>query len=358
MTRDLITASVLTGFLGAGKTTLLNRLLSGPDLADTAVIINEFGDIGLDHLLVESVDGDIVLLKSGCVCCTVRGDLKDAVLALFERRARGDIPAFRRLVIETTGLADPAPIIATLAADLMLKYHFAIGNVVTAIDVPNGLHNLEAFEEAGRQVALADRIVLTKADLASGQDLEALRLAVEAINPAAIITTTIVTTGRDSRDKGQARSSEVAALLTQDIHDLASRPAEARRWVAAARHGDHVHATPDRNRHGDIRAMSLTIDRPIAWARFSLWLSLMVHRHGTRILRLKGILDIEGVGSPVVVHGVRHLIHPPFHLADWPCDRASLLVLITDGDLGDIQRSLRAFVGAQAEVRASVPART
>ncbi|CZT33771.1 CobW family GTP-binding protein [Rhizobium sp. 9140] len=343
MTRDLITANVLTGFLGAGKTTLLNRLLSGPDLGDTAVIINEFGDIGLDHLLVEKVDGDIVLLKSGCVCCTVRGDLKDAVLALFERRARGDIQPFRRLVIETTGLADPAPIIATLAADMMLKYHFAIGNVVTVIDVPSGLHNLQTFEEAARQVALADRIVLTKTDLATDDDCAALRAVVTAINPAAIVTL--------SDENGAA-----AGLLTQDIHDLASRPAEARQWVASARHGDHLHDSPDRNRHGDIRALSLTIDRPIAWARFSLWLSLLVHRHGTRILRLKGILDVEGAASPVVVHGVQHLIHPPFHLAEWPCERSSLLVLITDGDLGDLQRSFSAFMGAQAEARLGIPA--
>ncbi|KQS65488.1 cobalamin biosynthesis protein CobW [Rhizobium sp. Leaf371] len=353
MTRDVITANILTGFLGAGKTTLLNRLLSGPDLADTAVIINEFGDIGLDHLLVETVDGDIVLLKSGCVCCTVRGDLKDAVLALFERRARGDIPPFRRLIIETTGLADPAPIIATLAADMMLKYHFAIGNVVTVIDVPNGLHNLNAFEEASRQVALADRIVLTKTDLALTPACEALRRAVEAINPAAIVTTSWES-GEESGKDGNGESGDVAALLTQDIHDLASRPAEARRWVVSARHGDHLHAIPDRNRHGDIRAISLTIDRPIGWARFSLWLSLLVHRHGTRILRLKGILDIEGATSPVVVHGVQHLIHPPFHLAAWPCEKASLLVLITDGDLGDLQRSFTAFVGLPADARAGI----
>ncbi|SER83590.1 GTP-binding protein [Rhizobium sp. NFR03] len=341
MTRDLITANVLTGFLGAGKTTLLNRLLSGPDLGDTAVIINEFGDIGLDHLLVEKVDGDIVLLKSGCVCCTVRGDLKDAVLSLFERRARGDIPPFRRLVIETTGLADPAPIIATLAADIMLKYHFAIGNVVTVLDVPNGLHNLQTFEEAARQVALADRIVLTKTDLATADACAALRAAVEAINPAAIVT---------SGDE----SGAAARLLTQDIHDLGSRPAEARRWVTSARHGDHRHTSPDRNRHGEIRAVSLTMDRPIAWARFSLWLSLLVHRHGTRILRLKGILDVEGAASPVVVHGVQHLIHPPFHLGDWPCERASLLVVITDGDLGDLQRSFSAFMGMRAEAHVGI----
>ncbi|TCL95803.1 G3E family GTPase [Rhizobium sp. PP-WC-2G-219] len=280
-------------------------------------------DIGLDHLLVETVDGDIVLLKSGCVCCTVRGDLKDAVLALFERRARGNIPPFRRLVIETTGLADPAPIIATLAADMMLKYHFAIGNVV--IDVPNGLNNLGTFEEAARQVALADRIVLTKTDLASAEDCHALRAAVEAINPAAVVTS-----GDDS--------GTVAALLTQDIHHLASRPSEARRWMASARHADHRHGGEDRNRHGDIRA-----------------LSLLVHRHGTRILRLKGILDVEGARSPVVVHGVQHLIHPPFHLVEWPCEKASLLVLITDGDLGDLQRSFAAFMGPQAEVRIAVP---
>jgi G3E family GTPase len=337
----LITANVLTGFLGAGKTTLLNRLLSDPGLSDTAVIINEFGAIGLDHLLVEAVDGDIVLLKSGCVCCTIRGDLKDAVLSLFERRTAGQIPPFRRLVIETTGLADPAPIIATLAADMMLKYHFAIGNVVAVIDVPSGLSNLSHFEECARQIALADRIVITKADLATPEACDTLCAAIRAANPAAAVT---IADGRE----------DVSALLTKDIHDLSSRFAEARRWVSV----DHQHGAPEQNRHGDIRAVSITSQTPIAWARFSLWLSLLVHRHGTRILRLKGILDVEGSSSPVVVHGVQHLIHAPLHLANWPEEPRTMLVLITDGDLGDIQRSFEVFVLATAKTPAEpVPER-
>ncbi|MDF2799545.1 MAG: cobalamin synthesis protein, partial [Devosia sp.] len=164
--REPVVAHLITGFLGAGKTSLLNRLLAQPALADTAVIINEFGDVGIDHLLVQSVDDDVVLLKSGCICCTIRVDLKNTILSLFERVRRGEISPFSRLVIETTGLADPAPIIATLSADLMLKYHLRLGNVITVVDVPNGVANLASFAESRRQVAVADHIIISKGDLA------------------------------------------------------------------------------------------------------------------------------------------------------------------------------------------------
>ena len=331
--RPRIVANLVTGFLGAGKTSLINRLLSQPDLADTAVIVNEFGEIGIDHLLVESVDDDIVLLKSGCICCTIRGDLREAVLALFDKRRRGIVGPFTRLVIETTGLADPVPIVATLSADPMLGYHFAMGNVVTVVDVPGGRHNMATYAESARQVAVADRVVVSKADLASAGDLAALRADIAAINA----TAEIVMCGEGDAAAG--------ALLTDGIHDPALPPAQVRRWIAADGPGDH-HAAHDVNRHGAIRAASIAADRPLDWPRFSLWLTMLIQRHGARILRFKAVLDVAGADSPVVVHGVQHLIHKPFHLAAWPFDeRRSAIVVISDGPLDGLQRSFDAFNG-------------
>lgn len=344
-TRSLIKANILTGFLGAGKTSLLNRLLSQPDLDGTAVIINEFGAIGLDHLLVESVDDDIVLLKSGCICCTIRGDLKDAVLSLFEKRQAGIIAPFDRLVIETTGLADPAPIVATLSADIMLKYHFTMGNIVTVIDVPNGLRNLEHYEASARQVAVADRIVISKTDLASPGEIDTLVQAVARMNPAAEIVLS-----DDAQDPG-------SVLLSQDIHDLQSRSSQVRRWIAAERFHDHPHTVDDVNRHGTVRSTALTCDHPLNWQKFSLWLSMLVHRHGDRILRIKGVLNIENVATPVVMHGVQHIIHKPVHLDGW-ANRppTTSIVLISEGELPNLQRSFAAFTGCGTQEGSSVKA--
>lgn len=331
-----IVVNVLTGFLGSGKTTLLNALLSGPDLSNTAVIINEFGSIGLDHLLVETIEDDTVLLQSGCICCTIRGDLKQAILSLFEKRKAGRIGSFTRLIIETTGLADPAPIVATLTADLMLKYHFSMGNIVTVVEVPNGQHNIEAYTESARQVAVADRLVITKTDIAEPDAIAALIAKLSTMNPTASI------------EISDPANPAASLILTEDIHDLSARPAEARRWVAAERYHDHAHAPlQDVNAHGAIRAISLTTPNAVSWPRFSTWLSLLVNRHGEKLLRVKGIIGVEGHETPVVIHGVQHLIHQPVHMAAWPAeDRTSVLVFIVDGDIGDIAQSFAAFVEA------------
>lgn len=334
--RPPIIVNVLTGFLGSGKTTLLNALLSGPDLSNTAVIINEFGSIGLDHLLVETIEEDTVLLQSGCICCTIRGDLKQAILSLFEKRKAGRIGPFTRLIIETTGLADPAPIVATLTADLMLKYHFSMGNIVTVVEVPNGQHNIETYTESARQVAVADRLVITKADLAEPDATSALIAKLSAMNPTANIEIS------DPIDPA------ASLILTEDIHDLLARPAEIRRWIAAERYHDHAHApVKDVNTHGAIRAISVTTPNGVSWPRFSTWLSLLVNRHGEKLLRVKGIIAIEGHDTPVVIHGVQHLIHQPVHMSAWPADdRTSVLIFIVDGDIGDIAQSFATFVDA------------
>ncbi|HTJ57378.1 MAG TPA: GTP-binding protein [Devosiaceae bacterium] len=329
-----IVANLLTGFLGAGKTSLLNRLLSRPALADTAVLINEFGSVGLDHLLVESVDDDIVLLKSGCICCTIRTDLKAAILSLFDRMRRGEIRRFSRLVIETTGLADPAPILATLSVDPMLKFHFRLGNVITVVDVPNGIHNIESFPESARQVAVADRIVISKADLAGPRELQALQDRLARMNPAA---ETVVL---------DETSYPAETLLLDTIHDLGARPAEVARWIAAeALEGEGHGHDHDVNQHGNIRALVIEADEPISWPRFALWLSMLIHRHGREILRLKGLIAIEGAETPVVIQGVQHLIHKPVHLDAWPdAARRTRIVIIGSGlDRELMQRSFDAF---------------
>ena len=176
---------VVTGFLGSGKTTLLNHMLRHPSLADAAVLVNEFGAVGLDHFLVEAMDENTVLLESGCLCCTIRGDLKDAIIDLNSRRARGEIPPYRRLIVETTGLADPAPILFTLSADMVLKHHYRLGAVITTVDGVNGLRQLKRHPESVKQATVADRIVLTKPDIADADDLARLRAKLTRLNRSA-----------------------------------------------------------------------------------------------------------------------------------------------------------------------------
>ncbi len=348
-----VTANVLTGFLGAGKTSLLKRLLRQPDLADTAVLINEFGEVGLDHLLVEAVDEDVVLLASGCVCCTIRGDLKEALMRLYGRRQRGEVPPFTRLVIETTGLADPAPVVATLAADPILRHHFRVGNIVTVVDAENGLASLDAYGESRRQVAVADRLVVTKIDLVAPEKVATLVRRLATLNPTAEVTTA------SEDDEAAAR------LLTHDVHDEATRSEEVARWLAAEisevhdHDHDHDHDEAERSRHGAIRAVLLTADEPVDWAAFGLWLSMLLNRHGAEILRVKGLLSIVGRQAPVVVQGVQHMIHKPDHLERWPDnDMRTRIVLIVHGlDPEVIERSFRVFMrlGAGASAPQLVP---
>lgn len=330
-----VTVNILTGFLGSGKTSLLKRLLALPDLRDAAVLINEFGEVGIDHFLVEEVDDDVVLLKSGCICCTIRGDLKDALLDLHERRAAGRVPPFGRLILETTGLADPGPIVATLVADPVLRHQFRMGNIVTVVDAVNGAKNLDRFPESVRQAAVADRLVMSKTDLAEAETITALRRRLAGLNPTA-----------DILPLDEIRIPDTA-LFISDIHDPTARAVEVARWLAAEASDVHDHHhRHDVNRHGDVRAFVLTSDAPLDWARFGLWLSMLLNRHGTEVLRLKGLLSIQGVETPVVIQGVQHLIHKPVHLDEWPDGIAGTrIVVIAKGlDPEVVRRSFRAFV--------------
>lgn len=337
---------LITGFLGAGKTTLLQRLLAQPALADAAVLINEFGEIGLDHLLLERIADDVVLLASGCICCTVRGELADALRALHERRARGELPWFRRIVIESSGLADPFPIVSTLHADAVLRHHVRLGRIVTVVDAVHGAMQLDVHEQSVRQAAVADHLVLTKSALAGAAVASALKQRLAHINPLAPL------------HDAEADTVDAADLLGGDVVDSAAWMKLARPWLpraqeaaadetAAARYLGSLLPPPQASRHdADLRAFAITLDAPLDWTCFGLWLSMLVHRHGADLLRIKCILDVQGSDTPVALHGVQHLVHPPLHLAAWPdTTRQSRLVFITRGlDGAAVERSLRAFV--------------
>jgi G3E family GTPase len=335
-----VAVNLLTGFLGSGKTSLLRRLLRQPALQDTAVLINEFGEVGLDHLLVEEVDEEVVLLKSGCVCCSIRGDLKDGLGRLYGRMQQGEVPPFRRVVIETTGLADPVPIVASFLADPALRHHFRLGHVVTVVDAVNGIENLEAFEEAGKQVALADRLVVSKTDLAGPVQVEALARRLARLNPTALIHCS-------AEDDDPAPP---ALLLQDEQEDPAGQGAEVRRWLAAAEAGDDAH---DHHTAG-LGTFCLAAEAPLDWAAFGLWLSMLLNRHGAAILRVKGLLQVQGVERPVVIQGVQHLVHKPEHLDAWPEGRPQTrLVVIGRGlDRAAIERSFHAFCRLGRKVRA------
>ena len=316
---------VVTGFLGSGKTTLLNHMLRHPSLADAAVLVNEFGAVGLDHFLVEAMDANTVLLESGCLCCTIRGDLKDAIIDLNSRRARGEIPPYRRLIVETTGLADPAPILFTLSADTMLKHHYRLGSVVTTVDGVNGLRQLKRHPESVKQATVADRIVLTKPDIAEADTLARLRAKLTRLNGSADQITAV---------NGEV---DVPRVLRADVYDPRTKGAEVRRWLAAEAEKDaaddraegHGH---DISRHDEhIHSFTLSFEGALDWTAFGIWLTMLLHTHGEKVLRVKGILNVAGTEAPVVVNGVQHVVHPPIHLAAWPTDdRRSHIVFIVD----------------------------
>jgi G3E family GTPase len=321
--------TLLTGFLGSGKTTLLRRLLTDPALSDTAVLINEFGEVGLDHQLLERVDERTVLLQSGCLCCTVRGELSDALRDLHSKRARGAVPTFRRVVIESTGLADPFPVLTTLHADPVLKHHFRMATVVTTVDAVNGARTLAAHPESVKQVAVADRILLTKTDLANPAAAASLRRRIRAVNPAVPLLHV-------------ADIPRLAGTLLAG--DMVQRDPVSQAWFV-----DEMRATlPNAARHADgIDAFALVFDRPLDWTAFGIWLTMLLHRHGSAVLRVKGMLNVSGTEAPVAVHGVQHLVHPPVHMQAWPDDdrRSRIVFIVKDLDRAAIKRSLAAFCG-------------
>ncbi len=315
-TANSVPVTILTGFLGSGKTTVLNHLLRLPELADTVVIVNEFGAVGLDHLLIEQAIEDAVLLKNGCICCTVRGDIADTLDVLWQRRESGELPPFRRIAIETTGLADPAPVAHALLAEAGARYACRLDGIVTTVDALHALAQLDRQPEARRQVAMADRILLTKTDLASLAGVAETEARIRTFNATAPLRHVIA-----------------GAADATDVFDLGPASSRLEQWLRPldiVGHHGHQHLP---FRHGDqINSVVLRHDRPMEWASLRSWLESVLSLRGDSILRLKGIVWLQGEDGPVVLQGVHHVVHPLVHL-DRPVqpEGATRIVLITRG---------------------------
>jgi G3E family GTPase len=316
--------NLLTGFLGSGKTTLLNAWLRSPALADTAVIVNEFGEIGIDHALIASSNDNTIELSTGCLCCTVRGDLVETLRDLNEKRARGEVRQFSRVFIETTGLADPAPVVQALMTFPVAR-KFALNQIIATVDAYNGMATLDRHKEAVKQIAVADDIIVTKTDLGGGSVAE-LTARIRKLNPGARL--------HYARPDDQPG---IDTLARQAMFDITSKPAEVAGWLNAEAHEEHHHHGHGHHHHHDVNrhdaaigSFCLSFDAPLAWEHVANWLDALVIAHGDDLLRVKGILDIEGRRNPIVVQAVQRLFHPPFELQAWPeGPRRSQIVFIT-----------------------------
>jgi G3E family GTPase len=331
MTQSIAPVHLVTGFLGAGKTTLLNRLLRDPALANALVIVNEWGEIGLDHLLIERIEGDVVLLASGCLCCSLSGDLVETLERLLARRDAGRIKPFDRVVIETTGLAEPAPILHALAADPALAERLPLAAVVTLVDAINGETTLEARPEARRQVAAADRLIVSKTDLAEGAArLAALRRTLRALNPRAALVAS-----------GEFSAADLLAAGPADLGAASDElsPAPSGRFRAEA--------AP----HNIIRTHHLRWPAPIAWREAAQFVERLATQFGPRLLRVKGLIALaDDPGKPLLIQGAQNVFHPARRLPGWPdAERATRIVFIGEGiERDEIDRLWAAFAGAPA----------
>lgn len=314
-TTDRLPVTLITGALGSGKTTLLRKLLAHPKLGETAVLVNEIGEIGIDHHLLRQVDERTVLLGNGCVCCSIRGDLADELRDLLSRRERGEIPSFDRVMVETSGLADPVPILYTLLSEPVVKHHFEPEVIVTTVDGVNGV----TLTEAEKQVAVADTLVVTKTDIARPADVRDLEQRLNGLNPEAQVLEVAF---------GDVEPDRLLSRRTHDPRGLAVAGGEA-----AESH--------------NFSAFVLFVEQEIDWTAFGIWLTMLLASRGEDVLRVKGFLNVGATG-PLLLNGVQHVVHPPVHLDGWPDDdRRSRLVFVTRGiEKGAVETSLAAFNAA------------
>jgi G3E family GTPase len=373
--------SLLTGFLGSGKTTVLNHLLRHPGMARTVVVVNEFGDVGLDHELIESSTEDMILLQSGCLCCSIRGDLIETLRNLFLRQVRGEMPPFDRVVIETTGLADPAPILHTLMRDPLISARFRLDGVITTVDAATGSATLDRQIESVKQAAVADRLLLTKTDLVEAAATHRLESRLRALNPAAPIIRVA---------NGEVEPSR---LFDAGLYNPKTKSLDVQRWLRAEaylppeqghdhkhghhHHGEHGHRdhglgsdldhgageeghaphhqhdhVHDVNRHDDhIRSVCLVMDEPVNGDALDRWLEALLLLKGPDILRVKGIVNVKGLSGPFVIHGVQHIFHPPVMMKKWPsADRRTRIVFITrDVDEAMLRDTWKLFSAKEGE---------
>jgi len=340
-----VPVSILTGFLGAGKTTLLNRLIGDSWLSDAALIINEFGDVGIDHLLVESSGDGVIELSDGCLCCTVRGELVDTLADLMDRMQTGRIRPFSRVVIETTGLADPVPVMQSVIGHPALGQSYRLEGLVTVVDAVNGIVTLENHDEARRQVAVADTLVLSKTTLTD--DCKALRSKLEALNPLARVV------------KSDDPDLSAQGLFDTGAYDPVARSLDVARWLNSEQqehghgHGGHHHGhahTHDVNRHDQhIRADSLVFERAISPEALVMFLDLMRSAHGPNLLRMKGIIKLaDDPSRPLVLHAVQSLMSEPVRLKAWPQgarQETRLVVITRDMPDGFVAELFSTFAG-------------
>jgi len=343
--------SVLTGFLGSGKTTVLNHLIQQHELGRTLVLINEFGEIGLDHVLVaHSRDEVVIEMSSGCLCCTIRGDLVKTLREAPVRFVRDGRPSFDRVVIETTGLADPAPILHTLMTDAAVVERYRLDGVIATIDAVNGGATLDQQVESVKQAAVADRLLITKTDLAGDAELARLQRRLRTLNPAApqVITQNGAVDPESLFDAGlydpKTKSPDVEKWLRAEAYEPGNSNNVAAQSPSWQNHAHHDH--DDLNRHdAHIKALCVTIDEPIRGDAFDAWLDLLLLIRGANFLRIKGIINVVEIEEPVVIHGVQHIFHPPVTLDKWPSeDRRSRIVFITrDIEESVLRDTLKAF---------------
>jgi len=337
-TRDalagLIPVSIVTGFLGSGKTTLINRLLKRPEMNRVAVIVNELGEIGIDNELVEVSSEQMMLLNNGCLCCVLRGDLQETLRDLFIKRRNGEIIDFDRVVIETTGLADPAPVMQTLITDTLLLEQYRLDCVATLVDAVNAPGQLEQFSEPVKQVVLADRLVVTKTDLVTETQLTALTARLNDLNPNAPVCLAL---------NGEI---ELSFLIDVGLRRTSARLEEIERWLGDSETREHA----GEHRHDEhVKTFVLRFDAPLPWAAFTQSIEVLTALRGPDLLRVKGLVNVEGKSGPMVVQGVQHLFHPPLELAAWPsADHSTRLVFITRGISRESVVQLFSVVGALA----------
>lgn len=346
MQKQLIPVHILTGFLGSGKTTLLNHLVSSPQFSKTFVIINEFGAVGLDHLLVKSASETMIEMSSGCICCTIHSDLKKTLKDILWRFSRNGERQFDRVIIETTGLADPAPIIHTIMNSPELEGEYELSSVIATIDATCFAKTFQDQFEARKQAAVADSLILTKTDLVQSSERLEIEEFVRSVNPSAPIFRAA---------NGVVDIDKLFQARPFSIHDKTS---DVKQWlneeVYHDNHNGHHDHNHDINRHGkDITAFCITREEPIPEKAFMIWIEFLLKFMGEGVLRMKGIVNIAEYQSPLIVQGVQHIMYPPYQMEAWPdSDRRSRLVFITKGvSKASLESSLQSLALSEEKLK-------